>query len=116
MLPHTIVILSASENDINPKLWDVTSATSELVISLTQTVFKSAVSKKLAQFWRERNPSVESVRQLLLSYYSSIKVVRVPTRGRRNLINDQINKLYLYSYPGGLYFREAAKKRASNVA
>lgn len=96
MLPHAIIVLNASENDIDPKLWDVASATSELLMSVSRTVFKSPVFKELAQFWRERNRSIESVQQLLLSYYSSIKVVRVPTRGRPNLINDQIEKLYTH--------------------
>lgn len=94
VLPHAIIVLNASENDIDPNLWDVTSATSELLTSLSRTVFKSPVLKKLAQFWRDRNRSIESVEQLLLSYYSSIKVVRVPTKGRPNLIKDQIEKLY----------------------
>lgn len=96
VLPYAIIVLNASENDIDPKLWDVASATSELLMSLSRTVFKSPVFKKLAQFWRERNRSIESVQQLLLSYYSSIKIVRVPTRGRLNLINDRIKKLYTH--------------------
>lgn len=94
VLPHAIIVLNASENDIDQKLWDVDSATSELLNSLSRTVFKSPVFKKLAQFWRERSRSIESVEQLLLSYYSSIRVVRVPTTGRPNLIKDQIEKLY----------------------
>lgn len=96
VLPPAIIVLNASENDIDPKFWEVASATSELLMSLSRTVFKSPVFKKLAQFLRERNRSTESVQQLLPSYYSSIKFVRVPTRGRPNLINNQIKKLYTH--------------------
>ena len=91
-----IIVLNASDNDIDPSLWDVASATSTLLdsLSLSRTVFKSPVLQKLAQFWRERSRNIETVQQLLLSYYSSIKVVRIPTSGRPNLIDDQIQKLY----------------------
>lgn len=57
-------------------------------------VFHNATFKKYAQFWRERNRQIETVEQLFLSYYSSVKVVRIPTTGRPNLINDQIRTLY----------------------
>jgi hypothetical protein len=57
-------------------------------------VFHNATFKKYAQFWRERNRHIESVEQLFLSYYSSVKVVRIPTNGRPNLINEQIGTLY----------------------
>lgn len=94
VLPHAIIVLNASENDIDPSLWDADCATSVLLDSLSRTLFKSPVFKKHAQFWRERNRTIETVKQLVLSYYSSIKVVRIPTSGRPNLINDQIEKLY----------------------
>lgn len=93
VLPHAIILLNASDNDIDPGLWDVQTATSRLLDSLSRTVFKSPVFKKYAQFWRERHRRIETVEDLLLSYYSSISVVQVPTRGRPNLINDQIQKL-----------------------
>ena len=95
VLPHAIIILNASENDIDPTLWEVSSATSVLLESLSKTVFQNATFKKYAHFWRERNRHIETVEQLLLSYYSSLKVVHVPTNGRPNLINDQIQKLYV---------------------
>ena len=65
-----------------------------LLNSLSKTVFQNATFKKYAQFWRERNRHIETVEQLFLSYYSSVKVVRIPTNGRPNLIKDQISKLY----------------------
>ena len=94
MLPHAIIILNASENDIDPSLWEVESATSVLLESLSKTVFQNATFKKCANFWRERNRHIETVEQLFLSYYSSVRVVRIPTNGRPKLINGQIEKLY----------------------
>lgn len=94
VLPCAIILLNASEDNINPELWDVRMATASLLKSLSRTVFKSPVFKKYAQFWRERHRRIETVEDLLLSFYSSISVVRIPTSGRPNLINDQIQRLY----------------------
>lgn len=96
VLPHAIIVLNASENDIDPDLWDVHTSTSRLFESLSRTVFQNAKFKRYAQFWRERNRQIETVEQLLHSYYRSVNVVRVPTGGRPNLIQSQVAKLYSY--------------------
>ena len=94
VLPHAIIVLNASENDIESENWDIPTATSRLLESLSRTVFQNATFKKNAQFWRERHRQIETVEQLLCSYYRSIKVVRIPTSGRPNLIHTQVEKLY----------------------
>jgi hypothetical protein len=85
VLPHAIIALNASENDIDAELWDVNTATSRLMESLSRTVFHNSTFKKYAQFWRERKKEIETVEQLMLSYYSSIRVsnpyLRVAKKG-----------------------------------
>ncbi|OQO14747.1 hypothetical protein B0A48_00129 [Cryoendolithus antarcticus] len=93
VLPHAILVLNASENDIPEDLWDVDNATESLMESLARTVYQNSTFKRYAQFWRERNRSVESVQDLVLSYYSSLRVVRIPTTGRPKLIREQVEKL-----------------------
>ena len=95
VLPHAIIVLNASEYNIPPELWSTRKATTELLESLSKTVYQNATFKKYAQFWRERHRQIETIDQLLHAYYSSIRVVRIPTRGRPNLIQDQIQKLQL---------------------
>ncbi|KAL8689851.1 MAG: hypothetical protein Q9218_004571 [Villophora microphyllina] len=94
VLPHAIVVLNASENDIDPALWDVDTATERLLQSLSESVSQNAAFKKYALFWKERSRNIRTVEDLLLSYYSSFRVVRIPTSGRPNLISEQIGKLY----------------------
>lgn len=94
VLPHAIIVLNASENDIDPALWDIPTATSRLFESLAKTVFQNATFRKYAQFWRDRQRQVDTVEQLLYSYYRSVRVVRIPTSGRPNLIQEQVKKLY----------------------
>ena len=96
VLPHAIIVLNASEYDIDPELWDVHTSTSRLFENLSRTVFHNDTFKKYAQFWRERNRSIETIEQLLHSYYRSVNVVRMPTSGRPNLIQSQVEKLYTY--------------------
>ncbi len=94
VLPHAIIVLNASKNDIDPALWDVDTSTSRLFESLSRTVFQNDTFKKYAQFWRERHRSIETLEQLLRSYYRNVNVVRIPTSGRPNLIQTQVETLY----------------------
>lgn len=94
ILPHAIIVLNASENDINEKEWDVKTATEVLMSSLSKVVFQNETFNKSARFWRAKNRPIETVQDLMLSYYSSLKVVRIPTSGRPNLIKRQTEKLY----------------------
>lgn len=93
VLPHAIIAFNASENDIPKELWDVEHATTALMESLSRTVYQNATFKKYAQFWRERDRQIESVEELVLSYYSSLRVVRIPTTGRPMLIRTQVMEL-----------------------
>lgn len=77
VLPHVIIALNASENSIDPKLWDPDVATSTVLESMSRTVFQNRTFKKYAQFWRERKRPIETVSQLIRSYYSSIKVSEI---------------------------------------
>ena len=94
VLPHALIVLNASENDIDPEWWDIETSTTDLMENLSRMVFKNATFKKCAQFWRERQRSIETVEELLHSYYRSVRVVRIPTSGRPNLIHQQVKKLY----------------------
>lgn len=93
VLPHAIIALNACELDTPEEMWDVDTATQTMMESLSRTVFHNATFKKYAQFWRERDRPIETVEQLVLSYYSSLHVVRVPTTGRPNLVQIQVEKL-----------------------
>lgn len=87
--------MNASENSTEPHLWDPEIATQKLLDSLSGSIYKNDKFKKYAQFWRERQRQVDTVEQLILSYYSSVRVVRISTHGRPNLISEQVSKLYL---------------------
>jgi len=93
VLPHAIIALNASENSLSSEMWDVEITTAVLMEEMSRTVHQNESFKRYAQFWRERERPIETIEHLLLSYYSSIKVVRIPTTGRPNLIATQVTKL-----------------------
>lgn len=93
VLPHAIIALNATDNDARQEFWDVDMATADLMDALSQTIHHNATFQRYAKFWRERKRQINTVHDLMLSYYSSIKVIRIPTSGRPNLIQQQIIKL-----------------------
>lgn len=74
VLPHAIIVLNASENDIDPKYWDVRANTSIILDDLAKTVDKNETFRKYAYFWRQRGKMIDTLEQLVLSYYSSVQV------------------------------------------
>lgn len=62
-----------------------------------QSIGEALTKPSLKEYARSRTGSRKEIRtaeDLLLSYYHSVRVVRIPTKGRPQLINDQVAKLY----------------------
>jgi len=94
VLPHAVIALNASELNIDPGQWGVPHATKWLMGAVKESISKNVKFKKHAQIWRSRGKRIDTVEDLLLSYYSSIRVVRIPDVGRPTLMKNQIEKLY----------------------
>lgn len=94
VLPHVIIALNATENAIDPQQWDVTFATEDLMRTASKAIFNKPSFKKHIDFWKDRKRLIRNAQDLLCSYYSSVRVVRIPTRGRPQLIGEQLRKLY----------------------
>lgn len=61
------------------------------------SIGEALTKPSLKEYARSRTGSKREIRtaeELLLSYYYSVRVVRIPTKGRPHLINDQVAKLY----------------------
>lgn len=74
ILPSALLVLNASELNIPAEQWDVKTSTENILESLSQTVHRNVQFMKYAKHWRDRHRNIETLEQLLLSYYSSIKV------------------------------------------
>jgi len=74
VLPYAILVLNFCENNIPAKLWEVDTATKVLLGSLAETVDRNPSFKLFAKAWRARGAKIETVEDLLMCYYSSLKV------------------------------------------
>lgn len=95
ILPHAILILNASQNDLGPSEWDIQAATSKLMSSLSEVMLNNETFVEASRLWRNNGRSIDTMEKLMSAYYSSFRVVRIPTTGRPNLIKAQTEKLYI---------------------
>ncbi|TVY37236.1 hypothetical protein LOCC1_G007153, partial [Lachnellula occidentalis] len=94
VLPHAVIALNVSELSIDPEQWEVPRATTWLMDAVKESLSKNVKFRKHAQIWRSRGRRIDTVEDLLLSYYSSIRVIRIPGIGRPTLMKNQMEKLY----------------------
>jgi len=92
-LPHAIIVLNATEN-VDEKEWNVNTATNLLLEDIRGAIFREPRFEEHARIWRESGRKIDSTKDLLECYYASITIVRIPSRGRYMLMDDQIEKLY----------------------
>jgi hypothetical protein len=76
ILPYALIVLNACEDETLPELWDSDTSTRSIFKSLVDTVRKNLVFKRHARLWMERGRSVDTLEDLMLCYFSSIKVFR----------------------------------------
>ena len=110
VLPHVIIALNATENAIDPQQWDVNFATNDLMKTASEALFTKPSFKKYIDFWKDRKRRIQTAHDLLCCYYSSVRVVRIPTRGRPQLIKEQLSKLYGQIHGDCLESRQGRKK------
>lgn len=95
-LPHCIVALNGSDPGVHDKEWDINFATQSLLSSVKGALdYVEGVPRfrELADYWRGLGKHIYSVEDLILRYYSSFKVVRIPSKPQYTIINEQIGKL-----------------------
>jgi hypothetical protein len=94
LLPHAIIALNATDNAINPQQWDATEATKTLLGDVDDAIAAVPKFAKHAEYWRSRGKKVRTMKDLLECFYTSVTVVRLPSKGRYMLMNEQVGRLY----------------------
>lgn len=92
-LPHAIIVLNATEN-VDDSEWDNEKATQHLLDGIRGAIFREPRFEDQARFWRDNGKKIETTKDLLECYYASITTVRVPSRGRYMLMDQQVEKLF----------------------
>ncbi|KAI5924199.1 hypothetical protein F4810DRAFT_700832 [Camillea tinctor] len=93
VLPHAIIVLNATDVDVDENEWDVAKATQMLMSDIHGAIAREPSLQEFAQTWRNRGKVINSTRDLLECYYASINVVRIPYKGSYMLMNEQVGKL-----------------------
>lgn len=91
-LPHAIIVLNATE-DIDEKEWDIETATKLLMEDIRGAICQVPQVEEYARIWRQSGRTIRSTHDLLKCYYASVSVVRIPSRGRYMLMDEQVEKL-----------------------
>ncbi|KAI1452785.1 hypothetical protein F4805DRAFT_462423 [Annulohypoxylon moriforme] len=92
-LPHAVIVLNATEN-ADEKEWDIETATNLFLNDIEKAVFREPRFFEHTRMWQESGRQIKSTHDLLKCYYASITVVRIPSRGRYMLMDDQAEKLF----------------------
>ncbi|KAI1374424.1 hypothetical protein F4677DRAFT_447419 [Hypoxylon crocopeplum] len=92
-LPHAVIVLNATEN-VDDMEWDINTATTLLLNDIRSAIFREPRFEEYARMWRESGRKIQSTQDLLECYYASITIVRVPSRGRYMLMDNQVGKLF----------------------
>jgi hypothetical protein len=72
---------------------DVAHATESLLADLDQTVTRNTAFIKWVQFWQERGRDIYTLKELLMAFYSDIRVVLIPEKGRPGQVHRQYRTL-----------------------
>ena len=93
-LPHIIIVLNATDLAIDASQWDVKEATQKFLSDVETSIERIPALQAQLEFWRAKGCPIRTTKDLLECYYSSVTVVRIPTKGRYMLIDKQVAKLH----------------------
>ncbi|KAL0780116.1 hypothetical protein CaCOL14_004599 [Colletotrichum acutatum] len=92
-LPHAVIVLNATDN-VDDDEWNIDTATARLLDDISGAIFREPRFEEQARLWQAIGRTINTTKDLLDCYYASITVIRVPSRGRYMLMDDQMGKLF----------------------
>jgi hypothetical protein len=95
MLPFAIIVINAVDNRTDEGLLDVGTATQKLLDGLSQAIDRNPAFAQWASFWRENyGRDIDTTKELLLAYYTDVRIVFVPEKARPKLVEQQYRALH----------------------
>lgn len=92
VLPHAIIAINATDK-LDDAEWETENATEKLMTAIEGAVSRELGLEKYVQTWKQHGKTLTNTKQLLECYYSSITVIRLPTRGSYILMDRQAERL-----------------------
>lgn len=93
-LPHAIIASNFTDVSIDPRQWDADTATRKLMSLFEDVISRDQKFRDLGNYWIRRGKTINTVRDLLHCYYSSVTIVRLPVKGRYMRMHDQVEQLH----------------------
>lgn len=93
-LPHAIIASNFTDVSIDLLQWDEGRATRKLMSDFEHLIDRVAKFRDLTDSWTLRGKTINTVRDLLYCYYSSVTVVRLPVKGRYMRMHNQVDQLH----------------------
>ncbi|KAF2826308.1 FabD/lysophospholipase-like protein, partial [Ophiobolus disseminans] len=94
-LPHAIIALNGSDPSSNKDIWDSEFATWSLLEANKHCLDRRHhYFANLADEWREKGKRINTILDLIHCYYSTFRVIRIPRKGRYQLLHSQIENLH----------------------
>lgn len=93
-LPQVLIVLNASDPGMEEGEWDVQTATERLMEHHKLAIWSDPI-KKYMDKWSKKGREIGSCEELIKCYYSNVRVIRIPSKGRNTLVKGQVDKLHL---------------------
>ncbi|OQV08405.1 hypothetical protein CLAIMM_12685 [Cladophialophora immunda] len=89
--PRMIIALNKSDNSTPADQWSPENATAKLLNSAQAQIGKNATFQRYLKYWNARDEyyHIATMQDLLRRYYASVDVIRLPHKGRYELLNKQ---------------------------
>ncbi|KAF8538719.1 acyl transferase/acyl hydrolase/lysophospholipase [Trichophaea hybrida] len=95
MLPYAIIVVNALEAESNEPWWN-DNITEVQLDKYAKCIESDPILMELVKYWRKRNKPIATLRELILCYYSGIKMICIPhmkTSSAAPLLITQYKKL-----------------------
>lgn len=93
-LPHVIIIINATDTTIDERQWDPDYTTRNLLDDFKDSISQVPELLDIVSKLYVQNQTISTTEQLLKLCYSSVTVLRIPSKGRYMQIDSQVGKLY----------------------
>jgi hypothetical protein len=93
-LPHAIIAVNEAALNLSDRHWNIGDATTRLFRDYQNILKGNPYLDRYVQDCRRRGKPIVNLEELLLMYYSSIRVIKIPEGGHPNLMAQQMRKLY----------------------
>lgn len=93
-LPHIVIVLNATDSGIDQEQWDVEAATRQLLEDYKDSVHQVHGLREICSRLKEQGKDIQTTTQLLEHYYTSVTVLRIPTKRNYMRTEEQIGQLY----------------------